>query len=145
MPKPLLGVSQCLTRTSAPPVLRRADFNSAIHNKADHWNMALVGERQAKKAVAVSRAYGNADAGFKYSGPDAHEQVMKGKEEMKAVGILTKKDGWIDKRCQAVRGGQISVRDGEIYGLKERYNAFQAMTKEGPMWKYRNNYDSDDD
>lgn len=79
--------------------------------RGDHINAALVGKRAACTAARVSRKYGD------YTGPIGSKLYDQGVRELARDGILVKQDGGIDRRCKAVRSGDIILRsDGRIDG-----------------------------
>ena len=86
-------------------------FNRAIKDSADHINAALVGKDRACVAARVSRKYGT------YDGPTGSELHRQGVRELAEDGILVRQGGGIDRRCAAVRSGDLILRnDGRVDG-----------------------------
>ena len=86
-------------------------FNRAIKNGADHINAALVGKERACVAARVSRKYGT------YDGATGSELHRQGVRELAEDGILVRMGGGIDRRCAAVRSGNLILRnDGRVDG-----------------------------
>jgi hypothetical protein len=88
-----------------------SSFNRSLGNRGDHINAALVGKDRACEAARVSRKYGD------YTGETGSKLHARGVKELAQDGILVRKGGGIDRRSEAVRSGDLKLRnDGRVDG-----------------------------
>ena len=88
---------------------RRMNQSIGDSDRGVSINCALVGKTRAAEAVSASKKYGS------YQGASGAKHHDIGTELLREKGVLCRKDGGIDRRCAAVRGGDLKLnRDGSI-------------------------------
>jgi hypothetical protein len=111
------------SNTLANSYMQDAPYNQGIGKNQDELNCAFVGCNRSEKAVQDSRKYGQF-GGFNsgpHKGKTSEDLVNQGAARFKAVGLLMKKEGFIDKRSRAVKRGEVTFDEhGRPLGLKEK-------------------------
>ena len=122
--------------------MQDAAFNRCIGNNYDELNAAMVGYSRTSKAMKESKKHGMLNE-ERWSGWESDEVTDLGKEKFKAVGVLTKKNGGIDRRCPAVVRKEVVVDQyGIARGLKKKAEEIRALEKRG---EFDHLYASEDD
>ena len=93
--------------------MQESSFNATIQENQDELNAAFVGYDRTAKAMAESIKYGELREG-KWNNWHPDAVVDSGKAKFAQVGVLTKKNGGVDKRCRAVQRGEVTV---DKYGM----------------------------
>lgn len=100
--------------------MQHAGFNTTMQDDYDQLNAALVGRTRNAQAMQESREYGRLNEG-RWAGHDAEEVREYGMDQFRSVGVLTKVEGGIDRRCAAVRRGEVDVDEyGLVHGLDSK-------------------------
>jgi hypothetical protein len=64
----------------------------------------------------------------RWGGHTSKAVVDRGKEEWKAVGVLTKNQGGVDMRSKAVKRGEVTQdKNGNIHGLDKKAGELDRM------------------
>ena len=103
--------------------MQDARFNAQIHDQHDDLNCAMVGKKQTAIAYDESCKHGKLQEG-RWGGVDPEDIRTQGKERYAAVGVLTKEQGGVDKRCKAVKNGTVTV---DKYGKANMYDATREV------------------
>jgi len=99
--------------------MQEAGFNRTIKENHDELNAAMVGYKHTEQAMRESRKHGDLDSGM-WKGRSSYSVVDQGKAEWEEVGVRTKKGGGVDKRCRAVKRGEVTV---DKYGMQHGLGA----------------------
>jgi len=99
--------------------------------KADHddVNAAFVGKTKTKIALEESNKYGDLDNG-PWKGQQTEAIIDAGKKKLRSVGVLTKKEGGLDKRCRAYKRGEVGINEhGMVTGMQKKIQEINANAK----------------
>jgi len=123
--------------------MQERGWNRSAGAEFDHWNAAVNGYKNTEAAYKACKA---ADKGFqegRWGGYSSSEIVDAGKRELKEVGILTRKGGGVDGRCQAMKRHEVEVDQyGMLKGMKGKLQEFKNTHDE---WTgHPGRYSSDD-
>lgn len=100
--------------------MQESSFNRTIGNGYDELNAAFVGYNRTAKAMTESIKYGELRKG-RWNGYDPDQVVDSGRQKFASVGVLTKENGGVDKRCRAVKRGEVWVdKYGMPHGLANK-------------------------
>jgi len=109
--------------------MQESGYNMTIHDDHDELNAAMVGKSKTAGAMKDSRAHGHLNTG-RWAGWEPEEVRQHGKEQWKSVGVLTKNEGGIDKRCTAVRRQEVQVdKYGMAHGLDNKVREIRRNEK----------------
>ena len=110
--------------------MQETGFNTSIKDDYDELNAAMVGYNRTARAMTDSIKHGKLRKG-RFANSDPDEVVDDGKAKFAMVGVLTKNNGGVDKRCSAVKRGEVWVDEyGMAHGLGAKAKEIRAIEKE---------------
>lgn len=115
--------------------MQESRWNESAQHKHDELHAAYNGYRRTAAAHEACMKHGDGFHRTRWGQMAPSDIVDKGKEQYKEVGVLLKKEGGVDRRCRAVKRGEIEVdKYGMVHGMKEKVQEIRALQKASHSW-----------